>query len=108
VAYRLCQSVIELVEFESSAYDLFSFFLVELQRLLRCPEQVRLSFIKYIIIHFLKMENTNEYMTKEKIEAMVAKRVFGLFYGDEWSSFIFSKVKPPNSEHLKIERNKKI
>ncbi len=54
------------------------------------------------------MENTNEYMTKEKIEAMVAKRVFGLFYGDEWSSFIFSKVKPPNSEHLKIERNKKI
>jgi hypothetical protein len=36
------------------------------------------------------MENTNEYMTKEKIEAIVAKRVFGLFYGDEWSSLIFS------------------
>jgi hypothetical protein len=24
------------------------------------------------------MENTNEYMTKEKIEAIVAKKVFGL------------------------------
>ena len=33
------------------------------------------------------MENTNEYMTKEKIEAIVAKRVFGLFYGDEWSEY---------------------
>jgi hypothetical protein len=36
------------------------------------------------------MENTNEYMTKEKIEAIVAKRVFGLYYDDEWSGLIFS------------------
>ncbi len=29
-------------------------------------------------------------MTNERIQAMVAKRVFGLFYNDEWSGLIFS------------------
>ena len=29
-------------------------------------------------------------MTNERIQALVAKRVFGLFYNDEWSGLIFS------------------
>jgi hypothetical protein len=36
------------------------------------------------------MENTSELMTNERIQALVAKRVFGLFYNDEWSGLIFS------------------
>ena len=36
------------------------------------------------------MENTSKHMTDERIKAMVAKRVFGLFFNDEWSGLIFS------------------
>jgi hypothetical protein len=48
-------------------------------------------------------------MTKEKIEAMVAKRVFGLFYGDEWSSFIFSIRRVHSIRQFKhIETNREV
>jgi hypothetical protein len=52
------------------------------------------------------MENTNEYMTKEKIQAIVAKRVFGIFYDDEWSGLIFSIRRVRNIRRFKhIETN---
>ena len=55
------------------------------------------------------MENTNEYMTKEKIEEIVAKRVFGLFYGDEWSSLIFSIRRVHSIRQFKhIETNREV
>ncbi len=47
-------------------------------------------FVHIVYLHAYIMENTSEHMTNERIQAMVAKRVFGLFYNDEWSGLIFS------------------